>query len=351
MSLKWNKRLYWIEELDQRANDFVGKKCANLGEMADLGLPVPEGFALSLEACRTFLEETGATEEILKCIEPINHMENIGTDSKTDIEFRKKIEEISNEIQEIIVSREIPDNLKNEICRYYTELCDRCGQPELPVAVRSSGVLSMPGQMETFLNIRGEQEVLSHVVRVWASAFTPRAISWRLKHEDMDVTDSNIGVAVLQMVDAECAGVGFTANPATGEDSRVIIEGNWGFGESIVQGMVTPDTYEIVKDGFQVNCCTIGEKTKFCSSLECGTEFTEVPREKQKVLCLEERQAIELARMACLLEKHFTGPQDFEWAMDKRTRKVFMVQVRPAKHIPQKRSDTDKLLDLVMSRF
>lgn len=352
MSSEWNDPIYWIEDLRQEANDFVGKKCANLGEMASLGVPVPEGFALSLEASRIFFRESGIEEEISRRLEPIKELESQrAAAEKHGKEVYKKVDAASGEIRKLIVQQRIPEPLRSQIIDHYNELSEKCRTKNPPVAVRSSGALSMPGQMETYLNIREEDQVLHHLKKVWASAFTRRAISWRLEHEEMSVTDANIGVAILRMVDAVCAGVGFTANPATGDDTSVIIEGNWGFGESIVQGIVTPDTYQVDKKTLKVVDCSIGDKHQYCASMECGTEFIDVPEEDRCKPCFSAEQAVELARTAIALEAHFSGPQDFEWAIDKHTQKPYMVQVRPAKHIPKAKGSTDKILDLMMAHF
>lgn len=352
MSTEWNEPIYWIEALAKEANDFVGKKCANLGEMAKLGVPVPEGFALSLTASRIFLRESGIEEEITRRLEPIQELESRrAAAEKQGQEVYQKVDAASREIRKLIVDQRIPEPLRSQIVEYYHQLSDKCRTKNVPVAVRSSGVLSMPGQMETSLNVREADQVLNHLKKIWASAFSRRAISWRLKHDDMRVTDANIGVAILRMVDAVCAGVGFTANPATGDDSSVIIEGNWGFGESIVQGIVTPDTYKVDKKALKVIDCSIGEKHQYCASMECGTQFIEVPKEDQCKPCFSAEQAVELARTAIALEAHFGEPQDFEWAIDKHTQQPYMVQVRPAKHIPKAKNSTDKILDLMMAHF
>ncbi len=343
--------IYWNEELGQAENDLVGKKCANLGEMTGLGMPVPEGYALSLDASRIYLEQTGVQEKILELIKPIQSMEYPDEEEAPGItqQINKNVNEIAQKIEAAILEPEIPGELRNLIVTYYDELCKNCDTPNVDVAVRSSGVLSMPGQMETYLNVRGSEEVLRHIKIVWASAFTPRAIAWRLNHKDMDVTDSNIGIAILRMVDAQSAGVGFTANPATGDDTQVIIEGNWGFGESIVQGIVTPDTFQIDKETLEVTSHIIGEKLKYCASIECGTEFTDVPEDKINKPCFSAEQAIEIAKFALKLEDHFKGPQDFEWALDSKFQKPYMVQVRPAKHVPKMKTSTDKILDMMVS--
>jgi pyruvate,water dikinase len=345
----YDKPIYWLNELGQDANDFVGKKCANLGEMTRMGIPVPEGFALSLQAHDIFLQGSGIHDAISGQLGP--SLEKARASDAPDME---SFEGISKQIHEMIKEQEIPSDLESLVITYYRELCERCQVEDIPVAVRSSGAVSMPGQMETYLNVRGAEEVIHNLKRVWASAYTPRAIHYRLTHEGMRVRDAKIGVAILRMVEARCAGVGFTASPATGDTTRVIIEGNWGLGESIVQGLVTPDVYYIAKDPLSVDSVTIGEKLKYYELLENGTELKEVPEEKRSVSCLSDEEAIEIAKIAIKLEEHFQVPQDIEWAIDSRSpfpQNVYMVQARPAKHIPKKKSATDTILDMLTQKM
>ena len=345
----YDKPIYWLNELGQDANDSVGKKSANLGEMTRMGIPVPEGFALSLRAHDIFLQGSGVHDAISKQLGP-----SLEEAKASDAPDMQSLEAISKRIHAMIMEQEIPSDLQNLVITYYQELCEKCQVKDTPVAVRSSGAVSMPGQMETYLNVRGEEEVIHNLKKVWASAYTPRAIHYRLTHEGMRVRDAKIGVAVLRMVEARCAGVGFTASPATGDTTRVIIEGNWGLGESIVQGLVTPDVYYIVKDSLSVDSVTVGEKLKYYELLVQGTELKDVPEEKRSALCLDEQEAIEIAKIAIKLEEHFQVPQDIEWAIDSNSpfpQNVYMVQARPAKHIPKKKSATDTILDMLTQKM
>ena len=345
----YDKPIYWINELGQEANDYVGKKCANLGEMARIGIPVPKGFALSITAHDIFLKESGIHDEIARILGP--SLEEARLSGGSDM---TKFEEISQKIHEMIMSQDIPPHLEAQIKAYYQKLCEEYKETNAPVAVRSSGAVSMPGQMETYLNVRGEEAVIYNIKRVWASAYSARAIHYRLTHEGMRVRDAKIGVAILRMVEARSAGVGFTASPSTGDTTKVIIEGNWGLGESIVQGLVVPDVYYISKNPLRVDNVSIGEKLKYYELLAEGTELRDVPLEKRAVPCLQEEEALELAKLAIQLEKHFQTPQDIEWAIDKNSsfpENIYLVQARPAKHIPEKKSSIDTILDILTQRI
>ena len=342
----YDKPIYWLRELRADANNYVGKKCANLGEMTHLGIPVPEGYALSVKAYEYYIEGSGVQNHIAQHIMPILQ------DATPELSM---IDKVSAEIRKAFTVDSIPANLRDGIKTFYEILCDTCKQKNVPVAVRSSGAVSMPGQMETELNIRGADKVIDSVVRVWASSFTPRAIHFRavrrLKQSDMNPSDGRIGVAVLRMVMSRSSGVGFTVNPMTGDRTKVMVEGNWGIGESIVQGIVVPDVFYINKDRLTLDSMSIGEKLKYYELVESGTELKEVPPEKRALACLSEQEAIELARIALKLEEHFKGPQDFEWAVDRDTQKLYMVQTRPAKHIPEEKKSTDIILDMLSQRF
>jgi pyruvate,water dikinase len=192
MAQKW---IYRLNELRSEHNDLVGKKCANLGEMVHMGMRVPPGFAISVDGYERFMDETGAGEEIRKYVEEAG-------DSLARVQ---KQVEAGRIIRGIIESKDMPEAMKHELHAFYDELCETVGQPDVAVATRSSGAVSMPGQMETYLNVRGKKEVVKKVIKVWGSAFTTRAIAFRLE-KGMEMSKAPIGVAVLKMVNARCAG-------------------------------------------------------------------------------------------------------------------------------------------------
>ena len=215
MTDKW---IYRLEELRSEHNELVGKKCANLGEMTHLGMRVPPGFAISVDGYERFMEETGAGEEIIKYV------------ADNDADLRKGVSAqvaAGRFIRNLIESKEMPPAMKREIHEHYDWICKESGCDDVAVATRSSGAVSMPGQMETYLNVQGKEEVVKKVIKVWGSAFTTRAIAFRLE-KGMPMDKAPIGVAVLKMVNAKCAGVALTVLPSSGDKSKIIIEGNWG---------------------------------------------------------------------------------------------------------------------------
>ncbi|MGB6067898.1 MAG: PEP/pyruvate-binding domain-containing protein [Desulfomonilaceae bacterium] len=331
--------IYWFEELGSEHNDLVGKKCANLGELTKLGLRVPPGFAISVDAYEKFMAETGAGTEVRRYVQ-----------SKRDLltHVDRQVE-AGREIRGIIESKKMPSQMMDEIHRRYEILCGRTGMPDLAVAVRSSGAVSMPGQMETFLNVKGKADVIQKVIQVWGSAFTTRAIAFRLE-KGMDVEKAPIGVAVLKMVNARCAGVALTVLPTTGDMSKIIVEGNWGLGESVVSGEMTPDQFIVDKACGEFEC-TVSTKKKMICRHTSGTQVVQVPKEMQCRPCLEPDELQEIARIAKQVESHFDLPQDMEWVIDEDLgfpESILWVQTRPAKY--SKKANESEYLAELMSR-
>jgi len=213
--------------------------------------------------------------------------------------------------------------------------------------------VSMPGQMESYLNVQGEADVVRKVVEVWESSFNTRAIAFRLE-KGMPVATAPIGVAVLKMVNAKSAGVVLTVAPTTGDLDRVVIEGNWGLGESVVSGEMNPDNYIIDKQSRAIDK-TINTKTLWVNANGRGTTTSEVPAELRDLPCLEDDEILEIVRIALHVEDHFGVPQDMEWVVDKDLPFpdcIIWVQARPAKYTPKKAgADTEYLLDQMAQLF
>jgi pyruvate,water dikinase len=341
MAQKW---IYWLEELGKEQNDLVGKKCANLGEMTRLGMRVPPGFAITVDGYQQFMELTGLGRRIEA------YFTSLGDELKQNI---GKQMEASRVAQELIQAEPLPAVMGQEIDRHYLELCRRCQAAEVPVAVRSSGAVSMPGQMETYLYVRGSADVKRRVVEVWRSAFTTRAIAFRVE-KGMPVNRAPIGVAVLKMVAARSAGVVLTVSPVSGDTDQAVIEGNWGLGESVVSGDITPDTFTVQKATLAIEK-EVHRKTRWVVSTPGGTEKADVPLELQDRPCLDDREILELVRVALDVERHFGVPQDMEWVVDRDLpfpESVFWVQARPAKYTPRKQgAETDYLVDQMARLF
>ena len=337
-----NKWIYWSEELGSQHNEIVGKKCANLGEMTRLGMRVPPGFAICVDGYEQFMEQSGAGEEVRRYVK-----ENV----RGFREVEKQIE-ASRAIRGIIEAKSMPYDMKKELDAHYDELCSRVGMDRVRVAVRSSGAVSMPGQMESFLNVLGKDEVSNHVIKVWGSAFTTRAIAFRIE-KGMEMERAPIGVAVLKMVNAKSAGVVLTVLPTTGDTTKVVVEGNWGLGESVVSGEVNPDHFLVDKETRDIES-TINEKTKMVVYRSSGTATTDVPGDMQNQACLSKEELLEIVRVSLDVEKHFNTPQDMEWVVDfdlPFPQNIFWVQARPAKFTKKKEDDAEYIAELMTRVF
>jgi len=336
LSKNW---VIWLEELDREDNDLVGKKCANLGEMTKMGLKVPPGFALSVDAYRDFMDMTGAIEEIRKYL------------ARAKPENITQFKQSSADIRQILQSKAIPKEMEKTIVSYYMELCRRC-TTEAPVSTRSSGPSSHPGQYETYLNVVGELNLVDKIKKVWASTFNPRSLAFRSRNKLSLVSDP-IGVAVLKMVDARAAGVIFTADPNTGNTRRMIIEANWGLGESVVSGDSTPDVYILDKEGPEIKEKKLGPKCRYVTIKEVGVAEEELPPEKTDQFCLSDDEAREIGRLGKVLEEHFGKPQDAEWAVEEGVplpESIISLQTRP-EIIAKTKPPVDKIVDLMLDRI
>ena len=321
--------IIWFENLRKTDIPSVGGKNANLGEMINAGMPVPPGFAVTAFSYKKFIEETGISEKIYAVIR----------ETVTDPDDPKQYEIASKKIRELIESTPIPKDVDEAIRLAYGELCRRLDANGVLVAARSSATAedlpdaSFAGQQETYLNVKGEDELLEKTVECWSSLFTPRAIFYRtqkgFRHEDV-----LISVGVQKMVNAKTAGVMFTLNPVTGDPNQIIIEGNWGLGEAVVSGAVTPDYFVVDKAATRIVEHKIAKKTvEYIRDPETGkTIHADVPSERQEVSCLKDEEILKLAELGKRIEEHYGIAQDVEWAIDRDSsfpENIFIVQSRP----------------------
>jgi pyruvate,water dikinase len=333
--------IFWIEELGQEHCEIVGKKCGNLGEMAKIGLPVPPGFALSVEAYKDFMIQTNARREI----------QNYLSQLSGDIETIEQFNHASRDIRQIVESKEMPEAMKDTILSFYDGLCRRC-DCIVAVSTRSAGPMSHPGQYETYLNVKGKADLLEKIKKVWASSFNPRSLAFR-KRKALPLEDDPIGVAVLKMVNARAAGVVFTADPNTGDTSRMIMEANWGLGESVVSGELMPDVYVLKKDTLEILEKKLGKKSKYVTCKELGVAEEECPADLSGAFCLRDEEAKEIGKLGILLENHFGVPQDVEWAIERDLelpKSIILLQTRPAV-IARKKSPVDQVVDLMLNLY
>jgi pyruvate, water dikinase len=336
---KWT---LWLEELGQEHAKLVGRKCANLGEMTRMKLPVPAGFALSIDTYLDFMHLTAAEQEIREYLSRFSH---------TSLEI-SQLTEISLKIRQIVQSKELPGEIEDDIVKHYRGLCQNCRSTGVAVSVRSAGPVSHPGQYETYLNVTGETEVLDKIKKVWASSFNPRSLAFR-KQNGMPLESDPIGVAVLKMVNARAAGVVFTADPNNGDLSRMLIEANWGLGESVVNGESTPDVFIVDKNNLEILEKRLGPKYR-CVILDIkGVSEVSVPPEKSSSFCLNDEEVKAIVKLAKVLEDHFGVPQDIEWAIDQDSPppdNYVLLQTRPA-IIAQKKTSVDQIADLMLEHF
>jgi pyruvate,water dikinase len=319
----------WFENLRKTDIPSVGGKNANLGEMTSEGIPVPPGFAISAYSYKRFIEETGISSKIYEIIR----------ETVTNPNDPKLYEIASKKIRELIESTPMPKDIENAIKSAYEQLCRRLNTNDAFVAVRSSATAedladaSFAGQQETFLNIRGASEVVRNTVKCWSSLFTPRAIFYRTEkgfaHEKVFIS-----VGVQKMVNSRAAGVMFTINPVTGDPGKIVIEGNYGLGEAVVSGSVTPDDFVVDKKTLKIVERRIAKKTvRYIRDPNTGnTVHAEVPVEYQEQPCINDDEILRLGEFGRNIEQHYGKPQDIEWAIDRDLpypTNMFMVQSRP----------------------
>ena len=321
--------MLWFEELTKNDIPMAGGKNANLGEMTQAKIPVPPGFAVTAYAYKKFITETKIAQEIYSLVE----------ETVTDQEDPKQYEEASKKIRKLIENAKMPKEIEKAIRDAYKQLSNRVHAANVHVAVRSSATAedlpdaSFAGQQETYLNVKGADEVVEKTIKCWSSLFTPRAIFYRtnkgFKHEQVFIS-----VGIQKMVNSRSAGVMFTINPVTGDQNQIIIEGTWGLGEAVVSGAETPDHFEVDKRTMKVTGRRIAQKTiEYIRDPRTGrTEHAKVPEARQEKPSINDEEVSVLAQLGVKIHQHYGTPQDIEWAIDRDLESpehVFIVQSRP----------------------
>ncbi len=309
----------WLEEVGKNDLSVVGGKGASLGEMINIGVPVPGGFAVTAQAFRDFINRTGIAKELFEVL-------------KVDVNQELELHKAEKAAKKLIMDAKVPEDMEKAIKSRYEELCKREGK-QVFVAVRSSATAedlpdaSFAGQQDTFLNMRGADDVLNAVRKCWASLYGARAIFYRVtngfEHEKV-----NLSAIVQKMVDSEKSGVMFSSHPSTGEP-LVVIEGAWGLGESVVSGSVSPDNFVVDRKTKNIISKYIATK-EIMIIRDPKTQKTvtiNVPAEKKDTIVLTDKEAVELAKYGEILEKHYGIPQDIEWGVEND--KIYILQSRP----------------------
>ncbi|CVK31894.1 putative phosphoenolpyruvate synthase [Methanoculleus bourgensis] len=315
-SMKEMPNVLWLEEIKKEDIISVGGKGASLGEMTSLGLPVPKAFVVTAQAFRRFLVETGIEDTLFRKLE------------RLDVDDNGALESVSREVQDIVLSVEIPDQIREAIIDAYA----RMGENGEVVAVRSSATAedlpeaSFAGQQETFLNVLGNDDLLDAVQRCWASLYGARAIYYRAK-QGFDDRGVNIAVVVQELIRSEKSGVMFTSHPVTGEP-LTIVEGSWGLGEAVVSGSVSPDNYVFDLRSERVVDRLIAEKEiMIVPEGENGTKVVKLTPEQRTAPVLSDEEVARLATLGKIAEEHYGVPQDVEWAIVGD--EIFILQSRP----------------------
>ncbi|MFB1001493.1 MAG: phosphoenolpyruvate synthase [Pseudomonadales bacterium] len=331
-----SEQVLWFNQLGMNDVDRVGGKNASLGEMIsglfNKGVQVPDGFATTADAYREFIAHHGLDARINAALNSL------------DVNDIKALTTTGAEIRQWILDTPFPDALDKALDQAFKEL--QQGNQELSVAVRSSATAedlpdaSFAGQQETFLNIKGIDNVRIAMKEVFASLFNDRAISYRV-HKDFDHSGVALSAGIQRMVRSETgsAGVMFTLDTESGFDGVVFITGSYGLGETVVQGSVNPDEFYVSKRAMQgghraILRRNIGSKAiKMVygedASARHSVNTVAVDETDQQQFCINDAEVKELAKQALIIEQHYGRPMDIEWAKDGDDGKIYIVQARP----------------------
>lgn len=320
-----------LSECDSKDTRFVGGKAANLGEMIKANFPVPGGFVVTASAYYLFIKENNLETKIKHLLGTLNY------------DDASSLAQVSALIRKLIKSSPVPEKVVKEVFKHYSKL----GRDAL-VAVRSSATsedskqASFAGQQETFLNVKGESSLIERVRDAWASLFQARAVYYR--HEaKLDLIKTGIALAVQEMVESETSGVMFTLDPVTNDRSRIIIEAIYGLGEYIVQGVVTPDHYEVSKTDYLILDKKVEKQTVKMVKTKHENKEEKVKAIEGVLQKIIDRQILVLAKLGKALEDHYYFPQDIEWAIEKG--KVYIVQTRPITTTGEKKEKAQGVLE------
>ena len=326
--------ILWTDQADPAtAAGLAGAKMGRLSELLRAGICVPAGFTVTIEAYRGHCAESGLGPVIDATLAGLG--DSPGPD---------RIGQASRAIRAEFARRPLPDALGRDITDAYEELCLRCAEVNVPTAVRSSAAgedsadASFAGIFDTYLGVSGPARILDAVRACWGSLFTERALDYRhrrgISHHEMP-----IAVGVIELVHARASGVAFSVHPVTGKPDRIVIEGNWGWGEAVVQGLVSPDHVEIGKsDGRILRYDVAAKKVVSAFDYAAGRVVeTEMPARLVDRRVLDDEQAAAIADAVRSIERHYAYPVDVEWVLDRHRRAgepVCIVQVRPVTTAP-----------------
>jgi pyruvate,water dikinase len=344
--------ILWIDSADASDGALLGGKFGSLAEMTRAGLDIPPGFGVTTAAYRRFLDEAGLVDAAREL-----RRQAVAAELVT-------VRQLSADFMAAIETAAMPQELEHAIRAAYSELGARVGTPEPPVAVRSSGEsedlagASFAGQYDTYLWIRGIDEVMRHVRSCWAGMFGEAVLTYRPGGDSEVIADHAMCVGIQHMVDARTAGVMFTLEPVTGDPSKIAIEACWGLGEGVVKGDITPNRYIVDRVTFEIvrrDATTQTVEYRFDPETNSAAVLP-VERERQDQPCLSEDEVITLAKLGKQIAAQRGAPQDIEWAIS-RGGDLRVLQVRPETvwsqraDRPQVIVESKSALDHVLARF
>ncbi len=326
-----------FRDLDRSSLPVVGGKNASLGELIRSGIRVPPGFAVTTASYLHFITAGGIQDALQEALAGLKADDVAALDAA------------GARARELIRGAPLPGDVEEAVVQGYSGLCQQCGLEGLPVAVRSSATAedlptaSFAGQQDTYLWVQGAPRVVERVKACWASLFTARAIGYRIRNR-FPHDKVLISVGVQKMVNSRSAGVIFTLNPMNGDPSKVVIEGSWGLGETVVSGEVNPDHFVVDKVVMEISQRTISTKHIQCVHDPEQDEVVHlgVAEDLQGACCLEDQEIRELVAVAKRIERHYGCPMDVEWAIDRDfafPESVFIVQARPETVWSQRRKE------------
>ncbi len=292
-----------LDEIDRNQVDAVGGKGAHLGELSRIeGIRVPDGFCVTTEAFQRTLAEAAPIDDAL------DRLSGLTTEDRTAIAT------LSGEIRRAVEDTPIPEDLVVAISAHLVRLGEQAAY-----AVRSSATAedlptaSFAGQQDSYLNVVGPAAILTHVGRCWASLFTERAVTYRLRN-GFDHRKVHMAVVVQKMISPDAAGILFTADPVTSNRKVATVEAGFGLGEALVSGLVNPDVFQ-VRDGEVVAKAIGAKQLAVCVSPAGGTQEVAIEPERQEQPALTDAQVVHLAQLGRRIETHFGQPQDIEWCL------------------------------------
>lgn len=317
---KNNANVLWFKQIGIEDVNLVGGKGGNLGEMYNLGIPIPNGFVVTSKAYFNFIEENNLKKVIQDILKT------------TDVDQPDQLADASKRIRSIIRKAPINHELSIEIMKAYKKLSDFGGLRNVPVAVRTSATAedsadaSFAGQGDTFLNVIGETNVLNRVRECWSSLFTSRSIFYQVK-KHYDHFKIGVAVPVQKLINSEISGIMFTANPVTSAKNEIIVETIWGLGEYIVQGKITPDQFVVDKNTWEIISENHVPQSIQLIRGKDETKEAPVPKSKRDKKKINKDMALKIAKIGQKLNNHYGRPQDVEFAIDRN--KLYIVQTRP----------------------